>query len=188
MDIPGIPTDNLYKFCAILGLTLLVFNTYYSTEMSYKAKEETIKFRGESDLAKRNNIEIERQIKTLEAEYKKAESQANYCMSRLGLVESQRKKFIQNDKTSIEFENLIVNLHKQASDAQDVVRDIFYKLTGLMENQIKEVYKKDTKYKLKSLAVEKHYKYNLYLLIGNIIGIVLASWGFRKWYLTERGT
>lgn len=41
------PTDNLYKFCAIVGIILVVFNSYYNLEMKIETGNELTKLIGE---------------------------------------------------------------------------------------------------------------------------------------------
>lgn len=45
--INNLPTDNLYKFCAILGLFLIVFNSYYNFEMLSTSDLNSIKLEGD---------------------------------------------------------------------------------------------------------------------------------------------
>src|SRR5690242_14427128 len=58
MNFNFLPTDNLFKFLAISGLFILIFNLYYSGEEYFKVREERAKFT--SQLA--NQIELVKKV------------------------------------------------------------------------------------------------------------------------------
>src|SRR5260221_139892 len=73
MNVPSLPTDNLYKFLAVFGIILLIYSSYmlsespltiYDTLDDLKAKESINKLQHNQDSvsAKINQIQLENQL------------------------------------------------------------------------------------------------------------------------------
>ena len=67
MEIPSLPTDNLYKFLALGGIALAVASMYFATKVVFHWTEVDSSLRAEIALEEIDGAETEEEISNLEA-------------------------------------------------------------------------------------------------------------------------
>ena len=178
----GISTENIYKFCATLGLTFTLFNFYYSSEIKYEANKEYLQFVG--DTIYHDNL-----VK----QFKHDTTQLNKLLisaENIQKFDEQRLKklidfSINSNETNIENENILTDLKREVKHSQESVQQLYKEkilLIGSLMNSTNEI---RTKTQLIKISQRKAYKYFWVLLIGTIIGIGLMFYGFKNWIKLE---
>ncbi len=188
MNIPNLPTDNLYKFLALFGLVLFLFCNIYPTTKLNKVEEEVIKIKTEIG-------EIDLEIDFLEEEIDKYEEDIEEA--EMTISEYQ---FSDTTASKINAENLARNL--QSKDYRDYLEfiykykdDIFpvHKLQREIQAKREKINQKRNKIKLRlyrsmrerEIVSQKNsdiIKLAWGWAIGSSIGFTMMFFGFRLWY------
>lgn len=196
MNFNFIPTDNLYKFMAISGLFLFVFNYYYSREQIYMLQEEAIK--------------LERRQKFVMAEYTELNSilaagvksgkeistaldaarnnRIQLADSLIHALEALIKKESKSNRARIQtLDAKIASAEKEISRLEKKYADWSKKTLSLggddsNRNRIDSLVElANFEGKLLALKTSKYENYERALVIGSIVSVFLIAVGFSKW-------
>ncbi|MDV7140447.1 hypothetical protein R3X28_16260 [Maribacter sp. TH_r10] len=159
MNIPNLPTDNLYKFLALTGLFLMVASFGYKEYRNHeyniqkteiKVEEKILEFKIEN---KKTMVEHSRKLRDFEVDILKPKNGDKSIED----LQKQIEKFINSYKIEIEEAEL----------------DWYYNDAGklLMNSELAEVYKKRTD------------KLNWILNLSMLIGFFSMISGFYFWYI-----
>jgi len=182
MDI-GISTDTFFKFCATLGLTLIIFNTYYSLEMMYNAKKEHIQFLGDYKYNKQLTLQIEKDIEFIDKKIESAEKIRKIDQLRF---DEQFNKKISSEVYSTENESLLTDLKLQFQSSAKAVEELYTLKLEILNTLIKSKNEITTKEQLYKHSQSKSSRYICTLIIGDLLGLVLAIFGFLNWIRIEK--
>lgn len=164
MNIPNLPTDNLYKFCAIAGLVILGLSLYVPYQMLWQ------------NIAA--EIALRREIKEIYTEFDiiKKEKELDDLLIRL---DQSTFKNEERDKN--------VNVHKDKKSDETLA---IKKAIDNLRNEISEfkrvrLKQGELEYNFDSLKKSMHRVDEIlyYCKFLGIIGILLTYFGFRNWYL-----
>jgi hypothetical protein len=169
MTIPKLPTDNLYKFISLFGLTLIVSYLFLGYNNESELQKET------------NNLKYEVDLISFEIES----------------VNNERKEYIKNIAELCETEvcdcriikksnyNIQLSFKEKGCDSNGIIDEII-KLQDLIKIDSRKVYSKiDTITAKENLIARKK---EIYILQENkifvffIVGITMAIIGFLMWY------
>jgi len=167
MNLPTLPTDNLYKFMALSGLAIAVFSVFLPlTRMSE---------------IRLNMLEIETQLEVLEIEVKYQENNIIDALVNKGNLSPKEKALFRNhlidllnkDTMLKEFDEQsepIFNPEEQASfrSRSIEIRKKIAEVKGRHRQSVALLYE------LKS--------YRWILWIGGMLGLVISFFGFGFWY------
>ena len=157
MNIPNLPTDNIYKFSAIFGLIIFI-----GSIILFQSSDKIIfdaKIRSEISNDKRHTDSVYSDFKL------------NMYSIRMDFHAKRMKLNPENHIDSNYFFQENAKLEKEFEEHR--------KASNEYVKSINENYKNDTE-----LAYYE-YKQNLYRLISitfAIIGVLLIAWGFKRWY------
>ena len=156
-----LPTDNLYKFCALTGVLLAAFCAYIAWTKS-------------DDLVRRaNDLQLAQEKVVIETEYlsakiKRVEDAIENFKSQLTEEQSRKSGKVPIPITSAEFRAHVDQL-------RDLLRDV----------QIKDAEKAALKREVNQASGRLH----LILWfgwLGSIVGVVMGIYGFSNWYAVQR--
>ena len=175
------PTDNLYKFSAISGLILLIFGTYYPSQILMQAQKNQIELDSEIEKYK---LKIEDNKIYINEGVLLAEEKLNYY-----------KKLI-NDLKTLENNNKSKNIKYYSEKYLNKIRltsektlkmvDSIKKVKSLkqLESSIKMVELKKGVELLK-LENENVVRYFRYQIFSQLLGVFFIFFGFKKWYIIQ---
>jgi len=179
------PTDNLYKFCAIVGIILVVFNSYYNLEMKIETGNELTKLIGEQKklLIKSKNHE-ENLI-----EFKKILK--NDLQNKSQLTEEVKHHIKLAEQNKLSKEELIEissKIDKSLNDKEftkkiDSINKIIKKEGQALEFEKIEI---ETKHELISRQETRTEIYSTYMWFGIITGLILSVFGFVNWWKIQK--
>ena len=186
MQLDIFPTDSLYKFCAILGLSLIVFNTYYNFEMLSDSRVKTLKLEIEVNKFKQDSIRLINEVKDLNNKLTTAENQSKKGIK---IARKTRKAFFEGKGRKREFEKLLVSSNSILADNIKLQKEIDSLLTNIKNENRFLNYKLIELSSQKKLLNEEKGKSNLYsvfLKIGIPIGFIISIYGFFNWRLIQK--
>jgi hypothetical protein len=156
-----LPTDNLYKFCALTGVAVILFSLYAGWRFS-------------DDLRRRMN--------TASLAAKKAEIEMDFLKDLTGRTEKTVNDLKVNQSDEDIYKEGKVPLHisseelrKGVERVHELYRDMRLKLAEV-DSANDEIYKAGTNINLVRFG-------SLFLLI---VGNTLAFYGFRKWFALQK--
>lgn len=161
LTIPNLPTDNLYKFCAISGLVIILFSIIFTVVYVTELQEESI---------------------LLEALAQETQVDLNYLEQANLRVENKLKHF-EKFSSGNNFEFPYKHTDEKISETEE-----FKELKQLITKL--EINSKELKYKSielkKNLKLSSKKIFNLYFIIFigiilSISGYSLAKFGFVRW-------
>jgi len=91
MQIPSLPTDNLYKFLAIAGLVIIVLSVVGPWSRYEQLTSKTIEVETQTSIYKKGIASVELAIMKLKEEWKKAKSEKERELLQSRLDELQRQ-------------------------------------------------------------------------------------------------
>lgn len=179
------PTDNLYKFCAIVGLFLIIFNSYYNMELLIETGNELTKLIGDQ---KKYSIELSIH-----------EKKRIVFSEKLKIAVAQKEDLIKNQKKLLSLlqtkrdPNQIKELDSEVEKATQESYRITKSLDSLNELQSKEY----NSLQLKEVEIETKHQlikrqeiradiYSKYMWTGVILGFILSFFGFFNWYKIQK--
>ncbi len=174
MNIPELPTDNLYKFLAIFGLIIICFASYYDYNNIQKGKQ----------------FLVEHQAKILVLS-KKLEllGRDNIFLSSIYLELSLSNKVYNTDKTdTIQFTTVSPLLYKykqfdyENNPKMNFVLQCLYDQTSLLDSLSIEYAYENMVIDVGSIRNGIGWPAIIFYLIMTIAGIVLCLAGFINWY------
>ena len=161
MEFPQIPTDNLYKFMALSGLSLLIAFILIPGQKIFDLERQTAQLSGEYEI-----LQIE--LKDREHEFSSVQGKIDTLSKKMKRIpENYRLSKTESSELSSELHE-IENAHQKAH--QNLVQtDIFRAKTKAKNNEMKVV--------LASLNA------TIWVLaIGAFAGIFLVTFGFSLWH------
>lgn len=185
MSFYNIPTDKLYKFCALLGLFLIVSCLYHRSELM--AKKETKAFILDGKIKKymynRNRLNEEGTMVNNEL--------SNYLMEFERMQKSGShmiRNYWHREISKDSFQQLVMEVKLDVTLNEKRKRKIDSLLRGVNEKHellnLEEL-DMETKKNLFSREKRKLENYIFFLGIGAFIGLPLSVLGFWKWFQSE---
>lgn len=180
------PTDNLYKFCAIIGLILIIFNSYYNFEMLLDTGTELTKLIGEQ---KKHSIKLkshEKITKDYTQELQNAIDLKNNFFKenerKLLALDQNKLSKKQHNELHIEIESTI-----QRDDKLDKNLAFLNKIRNeeYQSIQIEEV-EIETKHGLIKQQQKRIDTYSNFMWLGVILGSFLSVYGFSNWIKIQK--
>ena len=159
MNIPNLPTDNLYKFLSLTGLFLMV------SSFGYK------EYRNHQHNIENSEIIVNKEILDYKIENKKRLLELSGKLSdiEIDIIES-KKNYESKDNANLDIENLI-NIYKTTIKESDLE---WYNI---------EAGKLRMKSELADVSLERTQKLNWMLNLSMIIGLISMVSGFYLWYI-----
>lgn len=188
MEFNFLPTDNLYKFSAIVGLFLIAFNFYYSNNKIDELGDESIKLLvvldKQLDLQNRTITNMQALSKHLN-DIKSHQTSAIAAGNEL-VKEGNKKGYIGESNK----EKKLLNLYKTENAAVDsgLAQEKYYsdkveKAKDDLEEVQLQVNQLRYEYDLKNHRVEY---YERLLRYCSILGIIISTWGFWNWFKFQK--
>ena len=190
MDMPSLPTDNLYKFLAIFGLIILIFGVVYLNIRMDKIDEEittleqdVIILNHEIIVAKIFTDKINDEILSLEKEVDRYDidfdSLTNFKIS----IEEIRDQY--KDESFRKFSEFIFKYRNEIVPEYKKVEDLETKI-ALYDKTMEELELNEElhKYKVQRLRnkFKKDSKFNIALIFIMCWGTFMSCYGFQLWY------
>ena len=188
INIPNLPTDNLYKFKFLSGILILLFTCYiYVTQMYVvilnidDAELNQVKYKIHKEIINKNYKLIEDEIKAFDEKFYKVYSK-DYKLK----LDSGKVKFnlmdVKNTRERIIF--LQQNLNKLLSIEQNAknIELLKIKLSQLQEKTDALNLEFQISIKKAQLEIQKLTYLAIFLLLLLIFGIRLSYKGYKEWY------
>jgi hypothetical protein len=157
MNIPNLPTDNLYKFMAISGLFVFILSMFYPVYREIELKHRWIILSGE--------------MRVLQLEYDNWEwLQKHADISILTPSDPNILKLPKNEKAVAQFKEFQKKLDVHKSELRELLQ--YRKALANLESQQKQLDTLESEIKM----------YKWFCWVGVICGIVLILLGFKLWY------
>lgn len=202
MDINSFPTDSLWKFMAITGLVLLVFNAYYNVEMKYQLSLETVDITYKQNKLKEKYKALKVEHDTLNVKYqsilKKTREEKNLMIQHRDKYRSiihkveAKKEFTKQDQHQTDslkkaYPNIIIDEETYLASEKEAS-----KISEELELKGKKLSEELDLLELEEAKLSlKNSKMNFYfysLLIGTILGTFFMVTGFSKWYVLQQAS
>lgn len=202
MTIPSLPTDNLYKFCALAGVALIAFGVYLQDNFLEKQDERTFGISRDNAAVAAEvpllRAELEREHRTLEradkshGEHLQTQKRVNETIAELsaligkssqtGVVNEEVAKKVLRLKAETEAD-LVALKADIATNDRDIsaintrIETTLGKIAAIQKAQaIIRVNLKEVELMREVIPWVKVTTYGL-----QIIGFFLAAWGFSQW-------
>jgi len=98
MNIPSLPTDSLYKFLAIAGLTLVVLSPAYYQVFSWDVQLKKLELRGEQNLMAEEADDSEADAARMTAQVDSVVSQVDSLVSQHPTSQEEKARLLQHSK------------------------------------------------------------------------------------------
>ncbi len=164
MNIPHIPTDNYYKFCAISGVLLAIFSIYFITKVLIEALEESIILSGE---IKEVNLDLAELLRIKEETTKGLEKFFQTANDK----NIEQKNIPENLEISDADVNRIQELHQLNTDSID-------RSTAIQKAYV-QLATKSRLQMFKAIQLLILFPMFIYILL---LSIKLAKFGFKNWF------
>lgn len=182
----NLPTDNLYKFCALSGLGLIIFNSYYNFEMLSKSGQDMILFNGELKKHQYELILQEAKAKELYKELKQTiKFREAYIKKQKSLVSAYKKNILSKS----EIQDLNISIEKDENvwvENGKFIDSLQKKFNSEQESLKLKTIDIDTKSKQIDYENNKNNYYTIFLFLGSIIGVYLTKYGFINWIKIQK--
>ncbi len=167
MNLPSLPTDNLYKFLALSGLAIVLFSLVFPI---IQISEIRLKI-----------IEIETQMEVLEMDTGNVENDLIEALVNKGNLSPQEKGQFRNYLIELFKKNAVKDWNEQS---EPILRP---EEQAPFRSRLNELRKKIAELKGQRrkfiLLFSELRNYRWMLFIGGSLGIVMSSLGFCLWYL-----
>ena len=188
MNIPNLPTDNLYKFLALSGVVISLFFNIYPDYVLDEIREEVTKIETESGELKLEVLFLEEEQEELEKKISKANTeisryQYSDTLETVIIVEELKKQLLgKENRDYLEFifkyKNEILPAMKLKEEIRLADEKIYsnlkiIRLKSLQVNRKLEIMKEKN---------EKAKGSNWMWALGSGIGVFMMITGFRLWY------
>lgn len=186
MNFNSFPTDNLYKFLALTGLFLVVFNVFFTGDAVYEINERYLDhidvIENESSLLKEATIESQAFVEALE-EYEKAYRKAFIQLNTLDVA--VKKAELNPNKTTVRYALLlrdsltdVKNSLDSTSESLGLVRLKLQRKRARIDSL--SMLSARNKRRLENIEAKHNYFRNL-LFFGSLMGAIMMVYGFYKW-------
>jgi hypothetical protein len=165
MNLPSIPTDNLYKFMALSGI-LLVIAAFIPQHWYYNLQIEYQELDGEANILMLKNEKLILEGKKIVREHEKLTREGGILFKELA-----KRTTKELGEMTKEYDKILLETAEKAEKRANIS----------YENKIAA----ERLLTLKKILVLKRRRINLYMWIANInfsTGILLTIWGFGLWY------
>lgn len=173
MNIPTLPTDNLYKFYAIGGLFVLILSAYYLLENIIKIDEEKIKIKSEINIAKLNINKFKKRISLIEKEGKE------FCVEH-GLSCQSLEDLTERDLADPNFPSkklkILLDKHKTQLDENEEMKSKIEEATVNLDNYV-------LSYDYKNLVFANTLSWYLLFIVGSLYFMTI---GLFRWSVVEK--
>ncbi len=160
------PTDNLYKFCAITGLIIIIIPTYFTYSQIDKLQLEI--------------IDLETEANVLNVETEQLEKEA----SQYGNELQKKEKDLQNAQVDEGNPEKLIEVIESAKNLTDQnLADVFIKNVQEFKKRSIQVDGKKQKMDAKLNALKFYVSFTAFTFI---IGTALAFFGFKKWHTMQK--
>lgn len=188
MEIPDLPTDNLYKFISIFGLIICLYSITIPFLKLNSIEIEVQNNNGEANL-------LEQEVKSIEGDDRAIDYKIREIRNELGKykydttsliidLEKYKKQLYKKD-----YRDYIEFINKYEEIVFPVTKKI-KELDSLVEKQKsnkREIQKKlilvSNKNNLASLKIKQTKRLLNYSIMGLALGSILVVFGFAQWYL-----
>lgn len=177
------PTDNLYKFCAILGLVLIVFNSYYNFEMAFNTEKEISIL--EIDL-KKTKFFVDKYNEDVEVNNQAMKYLISFLDKNNKLLDSINNLIISGRVEKIKSDKLNEFIDNKQAEYKSKIDDNTLKLHNDREKIFLNFIESEKKSNLIKIEIEKLRKHTWFLFAGGILGIFLSFFGFYNWYKIQK--
>lgn len=160
MNLPSLPTDNLYKFCAITGSALALFSLIFLMQKTFEAKDDLNRVTTESEILRLKSSYLGTDISRLEQRSKHLTNDVNAALA---------------EKRGDDWRSLKDRNTGIAKTLQKVDADTRKLATMRIQLRGKIAHSKD--------LVARAWIYLAAALIFAFGGLFLASYGFLRWYV-----
>jgi len=157
MNIPAIPTDNLYKFCALFGTVIILFSLY----IPYKYSSE-----------------VEKQISSVNLNVNTTVVQQKYLIQKIDRLKEILENSILKNKGLYEYSQDVVELNYSQEELKEILSES-YEL--YRDTQISDA--KNENLDNESDRLIKQLKAILEIRTISLgLGIILSIFGYVQWY------
>lgn len=189
-SLPNPPTDNLYKFCAISGLIILIFTSTFTSVYSNKLKDDIIDFEAMIEIQELESNYISKDLQNLENKEQKIINilgSINYDSLDFKIYNDDFNKSLtrikqdKNWRDYLEFRykyiDEIIPTKKKYNEYKSLLEEVNKKNKKLNLNFI-EITRNKNKINEKYLFL-KRLRFLFFVLVT--FGIILSYYGFKKW-------
>jgi len=191
MEIPNLPTGNIYSFTTILGIVLIVISTIYPNNRLNIIDEDSIILSGEVESLRIKSDDLNKTIDDYRSEIKLLDKKldAKYdTKSDIGNlrkdVEKLHRKLADKDyreylKFLYDYEFQIFPEFKELNETKVIGKEINIKLLelALINSDI------NTKRSIQKHKIAQERKWLILETVGLGIGLLLFIFGLRNWYI-----
>lgn len=169
MNIPNLPTDSLYKFLALAGLSFILISTYMTYNILSNKNQETLKFNGEISIYNYENDKLNSDLKFIKQRLRKLCALCNCnCFDKKGEIQIL-PNFTKSDNKELnnqrqEIDSLLNGYHDKLDQFNIKTLQIQSKNELLADNE------------------ESTHAYMKIFLSLIATGFLMAVMGFRLWY------
>lgn len=165
MNIPSLPTDNLYKFMALSGLLVLILSAYYPLHLHREWENQNI------DLQKELSISHQ-QVKVLDDSINQVTSQIKAFDPNFGITQGDKVKSFEQAKI------LVLRGEKKYNSLKKLI--LTYEILERKKEKI--IITNNAKINKQNLLIESLNEFDPFQLVLIVIGVVLTMTGFFLWY------
>jgi hypothetical protein len=160
MNFPQLPTDNLYKFMALVGVIVLLSSFVFPSYHMFEIERQQVIARAEFEVLKAKNDLLNSESAELDLE-----------REHLKLDMERAKKGKASQESSKEIESRSQNLRDRYAEIRAKRHDILAN-SALIGGKLEEIERL-----LKWMG-----HYIVAMAVGGLVGVLLISSGFRLWY------
>lgn len=171
MNVPNLPTDNLYKFCALVGTTVVLLSLYMPNSLVNDMEDKASSFRLE---VRRAAIEVQyllREVEQLEKEVEKLEN---------GLVQ------LENSDKSIAGRKTDLRIHGSSGKAAKASLEGLNKKFLALRDAQKQHVLKEAEFSIAKEQIERLAGHTRFVIrtssLTGLMGMLIAIYGFTNWY------
>ena len=186
MNIPNLPTDNLYKFKFLSGILILIFTCYiYVTQMYViilnidNAEVNEVKYKINKEIITRNYRLIESEIKAFEENFTKMYSKD--LTLKFASKNVKINSINKNERRLIELEQNLNKLKLIDNNAKNI-ESLKITLSQLQERKDALNLEFQISIKKAKLEIQKLKYITIFLGLLFVSGIFISIRGYKEWY------
>jgi hypothetical protein len=170
MNLPNLPTDNLYKFMALSGLAIFLFSIVFPLSQIHDIKLKM--------------VEIETQQEVLKLEVEQIGNDVMDALATKGVLNTKKQALFRNYLNDLFKRNNNKELSKDWSKGEPILN---IKEQAIFRKQLNEIKKRLAKImgeekKVMILYNELNTYYRI-IWIGGLFGLIISFIGFGLWYI-----
>jgi len=182
IELPSLPTDNIYKFCSIGGLALIVFSFYYTFSQIEELDNQIFLIKSEKEI-------LDLEVTYFKAAYDDATTAAKYDTVPVpDDILEDKQKFDQFRK------DFLTKTIKQFLRSK---QEIYEKIMGTLDKNHRELSELKRRFDIKKVQVNNkiaqldHKSRNIELYrfasaLFSLLGLILLIFGGFNWYAQQK--